>query len=243
MKKILLLLVACFVFLPRAFCLDVPQPQGWVNDRAGVMDSASRNKAEALISGLEKQTGAEIAVLTIKSLEGENLEDYAVRVFEKWGIGKKDKDNGVLILFSLEDRKVKIETGYGVEGIIPDGLAGEIIRDGMIPYFKKGQYSNGLLAGIVFVAQLIAKDAGTELTIEGRRVAPLKRPKGKLTPLKLLFKIIFFIFMAMLFIRHPFLFLLLLSGGRGGGGGGGFGGGFGGFGGGMSGGGGGSGSW
>ncbi|MFH1282677.1 MAG: TPM domain-containing protein, partial [bacterium] len=160
MRKILIFSSLFFVFSSSIFCLEIPKYQGWVNDYAGVIDTQVENQLNVLITSLEKQTGAEIAVVTLKSLEGEELDTFTNDLFSKWRIGKKDKDNGVLILFSLQDRKVRIETGYGIEPIIPDGLAGQIIRELMIPYFKQGGYAQGLALGTYQIAQIIAKDAG-----------------------------------------------------------------------------------
>ncbi|MDO8734782.1 MAG: TPM domain-containing protein, partial [Elusimicrobiota bacterium] len=172
----------------------------------------------------------------------DSIDDFSVKLFKEWGIGKKGKDNGVLLISSIEDRKVKIEVGYGLEGILPDGLCGEILDTYIVPYFKDGEYGKGMAAGVVAVASVIVKDAGVELT--GGTVEV--RQGGRVSILGMFFQFLFLIVMALVFIRHPFLFLLFLgmSGGRGrGSGGGGFSGGFGGFGGGMSGGGGAGRSW
>lgn len=245
--KILLILIICAVNLIRvsyAEPLDSLKPTGYVSDFAGVIDPVSSQRINGLINEIEKKTSAEVAVVTIRNLEGGSVEDYAVRLFKKWGIGKKGKDNGVLLLAVIEDRKVRIEVGYGFEGIIPDGLAGEILDKYVIPYFRQNDYSRGLLLGTFAIAAIIAKDANVE--ISGLSVTPATNEPQKLSLFGLLFRFILFIILLLVFIRHPFLFLFFLgmSGGRGRGfGGGGFSGGFGGFGGGMSGGGGASRSW
>ena len=182
--------------------------------------------------------------MTVKDLGGDTIENAAVTLFKEWGIGKKGKDNGILILVSINDRKAKIEVGYGLEGILPDGLCGEILRTYMLPEFKNGNYPSGLAKGAYAVALTIAKNRGVELT--GAAVNMDTAPQNKPNIARTIFNVLFLVFLFIIFIRHPFLFLLFMGmgGGRGSGGGGGFGGGgFGGFGGGMSGGGGASGSW
>jgi len=139
-----------------------PKPQGWVSDFAGVIDGASKAKMETLIQEVERQNGAEIAVVTVPSLDGDAVENYAEELFKAWGVGKKGQDNGVLFLMSVEDRAVRIETGYGVEGVLPDGAAGAIIRQFMVPEFKRGAYGPGLLRGVEAVAQVLTKGSPAE---------------------------------------------------------------------------------
>lgn len=215
----------------------IPQsPQGQVSDFAGVIEQNMKSQLTMLVQEVEQKTSAEIAIVTIPSLEGADIESTAVRLYQKWGIGKKGKDNGVLILMSVQDRLVRIEVGYGLESFLPDGKCGEIIREDMIPYFKEGQYGNGIAAGTARVATLIAQDAGVTLT---GRSNITDRPAKKRTLLGTIIQLLFLGGLAFLFIQNPFLFLMFLGmgGGRGGYGGGG------GFGGGLSGGGGASGRW
>src|SRR5208283_1325047 len=130
MKKYILILalITCSATAVYSINENAYRPSGWINDYAGILDESTREKLTALITELKSKTGAEIAVVTIKSLEGDDLDDFTNRLFTKWGVGEKSKDNGVMLLISYEDRKIKIETGYGIEGIIPDGKAGDIIR-------------------------------------------------------------------------------------------------------------------
>jgi uncharacterized protein len=218
------------------------RPVGPVSDFAGVIDTASSDKINAVILELDKKTSAEIAVVTVKNLEGDNIDNYAVNLFKQWGIGKKGKDNGVLILAAIDDRKARIEVGYGLEGVINDAKAGDILRAYVFPNFKKGDYGQGLYEGTLAVAGIIADSAGVELSGAAPEQAPARRSGAGL-----IFKLLIFVVLFIVFIKHPFLFLLFLGAGRGGrGSGGGFGGGGfggGGFGGGMSGGGGASGGW
>ena len=125
-----------------------PSSQGYVSDFAGLLSPASKAQLEARLSQLEKETTVEIAVVTIKSLEGHSVEDYASRLFEQWGVGKKGKDNGVLFLVAAEDREVRIEVGYGLESVITDGRAGRILDNDVVPHFKNGDYETGILSGV-----------------------------------------------------------------------------------------------
>jgi uncharacterized protein len=223
------------------------RPMGPVSDFAGVLDAETSDKINAVIAELDQKTSAEIAVVTVKNLGGDNIDNYAVNLFKDWGIGKKGKDNGILILAAIEDRKARIEVGYGLEGVINDAKAGDILRSYVFPNFKKESYGEGLFEGTLAVAGEIANSAGVKLTFE----APEQPAAGiGLSPLAIVFRVLIFLVLLIFFIRHPVLFLLFfgmgrrgggMGGGFGGGGGGGFGGG--GFGGGMSGGGGASGGW
>lgn len=243
MKKIFFLCLL-FTFAINAIALDINSliPAGWVNDYAGIIDYASKQKINTIIAELNNKTSAEIAVVTLKTLDGENIEDFTNRLFEKWGIGKKGKNNGVMILIALNEREIRIETGYGIEGIITDAKAGRIIREIMAPLFREGKMGEGILNAVYFIATEIANDAGVKLNIEKRNINYGKY--RKLTKSDLFWFLFFMFFVLPVFIRHPWLFLLFLSSGRGGRHyGGGFGGGFGGFGGGLSGGGGATGRW
>jgi uncharacterized protein len=249
---IIILLVASV-----AWSTDIPdQPQRYVVDLAGIINDATENRLNGYLQELEQKTTAQLVVLTILSLEGESIEDFSIRIaHDKWKLGQKGKDNGVLFLISFKDRKYRIEVGYGLEGVLPDSLVGSIGRDVLVPYFRKGDYSDGIFATTLALANKIAADSGVK--IEGMpqikyRTSPTGNGKP-VSPLSAIIGIVFFIIMGILFIKNPraFLMLLLFSsmGGRRGpwGGGGGFGGGgfgsFGGGGGGGFGGGGASGGW
>lgn len=134
---------------------NFPEYQGLVNDYAGLLSPAVKTQLEGTLIQLEKDTTAEVAVVTVKSLEGDSVDDYAVRLFEKWKIGKKDKDNGVLFLVALEDRKMRIEVGYGLEALITDGRAGRIRDNDVIPRFKADDYEGGITAGVAAIEKYI----------------------------------------------------------------------------------------
>ena len=132
-----------------------PSPQGRVNDFAGVLDASTQAALQGLIQDTEQKTGAEIAVVTVPSLDGMTVEQYAEGMFRAWGIGKKGHDNGVLVLVCPSERKMRIEVGYGLEGVVPDGLAGEIVRTRFTPAFKDGNYSRGVLEGVGRISEIV----------------------------------------------------------------------------------------
>jgi uncharacterized protein len=161
MKKylIIILLLISYYLLGNAWGADVKFPAyvGYVNDFAGVMDAATVQKIQALCKELEAKTSAELAVVTVKTIAPLDIETYGVKLFEKWGIGKKDKDNGILFILAVEERKVRIEVGYGLEGVINDALAGQIMDENVIPAFKQNKFGEGLLNGAAAIAQKIIK--------------------------------------------------------------------------------------
>ena len=238
----------------------LPKPSSYVSDFARVIDLTSLQRTERLCQELENKTGAQLAVVTIESLKGEPIEDFAVKLLEQWGIGKKDKSKGLLLLIAVQDRKSKIEVGYGLEPVITDGISGEILRS-LRPYFRANQYGAGLYVGASALAGRIAESAGVQLSEEtgtkSYRILKNKEPRpahGSLGTLILLG--IFFLLPLLLSARRKQIYRTPpgrfyrgggFPGGLGGfggmGGGGSDSGGFGGFGGGLSGGGGGSGDW
>jgi uncharacterized protein len=147
---------------------DMPAaPEGWVSDFAGILSEKTKAQITSLLDDTKKSTGAEIAVVTVSSLEGMTVEEYAVRLFERWGIGEKEKDNGVLLLIAPNERKVRIEVGYGLEPVITDGRAGDIIRETILPFFRAGDYDQGVLQGSMQIAALIT----------GKEVVPIPPPQ------------------------------------------------------------------
>lgn len=167
MRKICFLLI--FLILPfLVYAQNIPQPSGWVNDFAGVIGPEYKEKINALIEELQQKTTAEIAVVTVNSIAPYDEKEYARLLFDNWKPGKKGKDNGVLVLLAIKERRWRIETGYGVEGILPDGLCGEIGRNYMVPFLKQANYGEGLYRGMMKIAQVIGKDANIELnTLQG----------------------------------------------------------------------------
>lgn len=237
------------------------QPTGRVNDFANVMDARTKQRLESTLTELEQRTGAEVAVVTVESVPEADVETAAVTLFKEWGIGKKSQDNGVLILCAVKDRRVRIEVGYGLESVITDAQSGRIIREQMVPRFKAGDYSGGLVDGTLTIAQLVARHAGVALPGAPVSPAPFIDRWNWLNIIGMIIRVgipLFFVvgYLICLLLgpgwrrRHPLLWGFVFGGngsyGSGSWSGGGFsggGGGFGGFGGGSSGGGGASGSW
>ena len=226
---------------------------GYVNDFAHVISSDQAQQIENLLSDLEQKTGAEVAVVTVDTVEGGDVDGAAVDLFKAWGIGKKGKDNGVLILAAIGDRKGRIEVGYGLESLITDGQAGSILRQDIYPFFKQKDYGQGLANGAREVGTLITGNNGVpaDSQTENQESDQMGGPaisSGVAFLIKagivLLVLIIYTILGGWRQRRYWGGYYGGGFGGGGWGGGGGFGGGgFGGFGGGGSGGGGASGGW
>jgi uncharacterized protein len=236
-------LLFLWVTLAHAQQIQIPSPRGYVNDFAGVINEDDEEKIHVLGLELEQKTGAQLAVVTVHEMGGMTAEEYSVKLFEAWGIGDKIKDNGVLLFLAMQERRLRIEVGYGLEGVVSDGISGEILDTYVLPRFRENDYSQGMLFGAAAIAGVIAKDAGVEIT-GSVDVGPVSAPAGKSGIGEILFIIlILFLIIATRGRIIPWFLMGFFSGGsgRGGGfGGGGFSGrgGFGGFGGGMSGGGG-----
>lgn len=169
--RVILFIVVGLAFIPFAKLKDIagrfvpgdlPQrTAGRVSDFAGILSPGTRRELEGISAVLDRETGAELAVATVKSLGGEEVSKYAFRLFTAWGIGKKGKDNGALLLVAPKEHKVWIATGYGVEGSLPDGLCGEICRLNIVPHFKAGDYDSGTVAGARRIAAVLSgRDTG-----------------------------------------------------------------------------------
>lgn len=135
----------------------LPEPVGKVNDFADVLAPAQRAALQDQLEGLERETGAEVALVTLPSLDGRDVDEYANTLFNAWGIGKQGRDNGVLVLVSVQDRRMRIEVGYGLEGILPDGLAGAVMRETFLPRFRSGDYPTGILEGMARVSDIVRR--------------------------------------------------------------------------------------
>ena len=134
-----------------------PKATGRVSDFANVIDPAVEAEIDHRLDQLEQQTSSEIAVATIQSLGGLSSSDYANRLFKQWGVGQAQSDNGVLVVIAIDDRDMAIEVGYGLEGVLPDGLAGQIIREDFTPRFREGDYSGGVRNGVMRLADVVQK--------------------------------------------------------------------------------------
>ena len=231
--------------------------QGYVNDFAGVLDPATVEELTRLSTEVDQKAKAQIAVVTIKSLEGDAVQDFANHLFQKWGVGYKGTDRGVMVLVAVGDHQYWTEVGYGLEPILPDGKVGGFGRD-MLPLLRQGNYNGALWQMASQIAEVIAQDSHVSLnTLAQSPAIPLGRQRGEqelhLTAGQIVLLLIVLVVVGPILLRFLgplFLFSLFTggfgrggSGGWGGGGFGGGGGGFGGFGGGGSGGGGAGGSW
>lgn len=219
------LLLALVAWARPAYALDVPPLRGHVNDNADMLSPAAEQRLEQRLSNYESKTQQQFALLTVESLDGDALEDFSIRVVEQWKLGKKGKDDGLLLLLVKSDRKIRIEVGYGLEGDVTDIFTTRLRRNVLTPALRAGQVEQGV--DQTFTA-LMQKASGQVVDAEQLTKAPAKR-RGP-SPFGVI---------ALLFLLIPFVLPLLLGRGRsgrggvfiggfggfGGGGGGGFGGG------------------
>jgi uncharacterized protein len=267
----LLFVLSLVVSAPSALLAQPAPPAltGAVNDFANVIDGTARHQIADLSKRVEQATGDILVVATVDTVQPQDIQSYATKMFENSGrgIGFRGKDNGVLILLAVRDRRVRVEVGYALEEFITDGFAGEVSRQTMTPYFRTGEYGQGLKAGAEAIAQRLAEARNTSIPGVARREPPRQRTGSGGFPIGLIVFLLIWILISRPWRRRrrrawgggpwsgwssgvgPF------GGGFGGGmggswgggwsgsGSGGFGGGFGGFGGGRSGGGGGGASW
>jgi len=254
--------VLALLFATTAFALDITKlkPTGYVNDFGNSIDAASKLRLETYCGTLERTTGAQMAIVTVDTLDGDDVADVANKLYHQWGIGKKPADEGVLILFAIKDKKDRAEIGYGLEATITDADAGAIMR-GLRPILRQGTYGPAALAAAQQFGGMIANAKGVTLPAGNGVRTRTTVSRGRSIPWPLIVIGIFFI-LSLLgriggggggftgFLTGMFLGNMMGRGGGGWGGGGfggssggGGGGGFGGFGGGDSGGGGSSSDW
>ncbi len=154
-----------FIVLFWAYPLSLPavtppvpaQPSQYVVDLAGVLDTDTRTRLNAILKDLEVKTTAQMVVLTLNSLDGEPIENFSHQTAVKWGIGQKGKDNGVLLTVAVKDRKYRLEVGYGLEATLPDSLVGSIGREYLVPNFRKGDFAGGIVAAVAEIAKTISR--------------------------------------------------------------------------------------
>ena len=241
MKKIFFLISTLAVLVTPALSAKWPSPGGAVNDFAQVIPTNQSQELENYLDDFQDKTGNAIVVATFPSVGGADVDRAAVELYQAWGIGQKGKDNGILILASIKDRRARIEVGYGLEDVVTDADAGDILRQHVYPYFKQQQYGQGLCNAAHALVELIAQKQ------KGQALGNQENGWGAGIGDVLKFILIFAVILLYLFLRIRFGWWgvggLGGGGGWGGGGFGGGGGGFGGFGGGGSGGGGASGGW
>lgn len=147
-RLLLVLFLTLMLQAAPATARDIPSLTARVNDYAAMLAPATRQQLESVLAALEKEESTQLAVLTIDSLQGENLEEFSLKVVEKWQLGQKRLDNGALLLIAKNDRKLRIEVGYGLEGVLTDLTSGRIIRDIITPQFKNGNFDQGVIDGV-----------------------------------------------------------------------------------------------
>ena len=235
-----ILAVACLSIVLHAEPIKQLQPTGYVNDFAGVLDASSSEAIRSICQQIDQKANAQIAIVTVHSLEGADIDSYASDLYKAWGIGPKSSNRGVLILLAIDDHKRRIEVGYGLEPILPDGKVGGFGREA-VPFLRQNQYGPAVLLMTQRVAGVIAADSGIQLEgAEAPRPPPddLTGPSDTRLPTGMLLLVGFAALVALSLVLKMFgigflwnilLFFFLSSGRRGGGnswgGGGGFGGG------------------
>lgn len=192
-----LLILALFTLLvsTAAVAREVPPLQGRVNDLVGMLSPATINQLESVLADLEVSDSTQIAVLIIDSLAGDSLEDFSLRVAEQWQIGQKGRDNGALLLVVRDDRKLRIEVGYGLEGVLTDLVAGRIIRSVITPHFRLGNFNQGVIDGVG--AMISAVRGEFQADVEKRQAGPAGADPGGL----LVFLMVILSFIGSLFRR------------------------------------------
>ena len=175
------LLVAAFLASPAAASTPEPPatPRDYVVDLAGVMPEEVKARLNAYLGELEQKTTAQVLVLTVQSLDGEEIRSFGLKVAERWRLGKRGKDNGVLFVVAVRDRKYTIEVGYGLESILPDSYVGTVGREYLVPYFRKGDYGTGIYAATLAVANTIASQEGVTITGMPAVQLPRRLPEGR----------------------------------------------------------------
>ena len=154
--RMLGVLLCITVLLPwAAAALEVPALKGRVNDYGGMLPPEAESRIETLLKDLEEKDSTQVVVLTVPSLDGDSLEDFSMRVAERWKIGRKGLDNGAILVIARDDRKVRIEVGYGLEGRLTDLTAGRIVRDRIVPEFRAGRFDQGVLNGVVALTEVV----------------------------------------------------------------------------------------
>ena len=212
MKRFPLCFFLCVFALYAAISLDaqaLPRPVGFVNDFARVMRQEDVRATENLAAAVQQRTGAQIAVVTVQSFAPfGSVDEFAIALAESWGIGQRGQDTGVLLVLAVSERRVRIEVGYGLEGAIPDSIAGRILETAVLPAFNAGDLSGGLARGARSIATVIAREKGIDPAEFNLRAAPhpgqgAAMGMGGLFPLLILF----------FFLRRGFFLPFLLMGG------------------------------
>lgn len=228
-RAFFLSLLLLFTFVSSTLAAaNIPKPPAdfYCLDQANILSASTEQAVVNTGHTLKEQSGAQIVVLTVASLEDVPVSEYALQVLRDWGIGDKSKNNGVLILVSLKERKARIEVGYGLEGRLPDGKTGRILDENLLPYFAKGNYD----AGIINTYNALLTEINQEY---GLSINPIEQGKTGGSPVRTTRKtswsqiigIIIFLLISIFLARHGIFIWGPFGGGGGFGGGGDFGGG------------------
>ena len=193
----------CFCVITEA--QELPRPQRYVDDRANIISDNYEKNLNGYLQELEQKTGAQMIVLTVDTTDGVPIETYSINLASRWKLGQKGKDNGALIVVAKNDRAYRVEVGYGLEGALPDGFCGTVGRAYFAPYFKKGQYSEGILLGVVVLVHKVAEQSNVAITGMPSMLDVRKRSGTRQNP---------YLSLLLLFVVVPF-FIRFLMGGRG----------------------------
>lgn len=189
MKSFFFLFFSMLVVAATAQRSIAPHGAVWVHDEAAILSASAKAQLEAILQAHRDSTSNQIAILIVPSLEGEDIDGYAVRVFKEWKLGQEKKDNGVLFLVAMEERQMRIEVGYGLEGVLTDAMSSRINRNEVAPYFRQGNYEAGIQAATMAIIKVIAGEyVNDEPTVQKRKK---KSPWGTI-----IFFIIMLIFMS-----------------------------------------------
>jgi uncharacterized protein len=206
MSRALHVILILLLFASAVGAQDLPKPQGYVNDFASVIDATDENAIRSAIEEVQQKTGAEIAVVTVDSFAPyATIEDFGIALAEEWQVGPADTDEGVILIVAVEERRVRIEVGYGLEGAITDSRAGRILDDYVVPYLRNNEWGAGLLNGVRAIAERIASEHGVTLTGTAPE-APSSESDG-LDPFNLIYLVIVIIAIASRRFFLPLLFM------------------------------------
>ena len=169
MRFLIIALTLTLTLTPNAYAFAIPQADGFVLDAAGILSEGEENSLEIDLQNYQEETSNEIAILIVNTLDGEAIADVAVDVGREWGVGSQENDNGIILLIAIEDRKLFMATGYGLEGAVPDLAAKQIIDNEITPYFTSDDYSAGIEAGVDALKLQIGGEyeAPVELALSG----------------------------------------------------------------------------
>ena len=170
-----------FVLTQSAFALDFPALTGRVVDDAGILDAATRTALTQKLADLEAKTTDQLVVVTLKSLQGTSIEDFGVELGRRWKVGQQDKNNGALLIVAPNERKVRIEIGYGLEGTLTDAVSRLIIENAIIPRFRANDFAGGITRGVDDIISVLTGDAAEWQQRAAKRPEPATRGDSILT--------------------------------------------------------------